>query len=249
MMGESVSAADALAFWEALNSHSGKDLCTGRFASWLAGKDPLGAIKWYEGLDQRERRGALDSIIAGNHEQLLQQFGATSIEAIRSRAIQRMGYLAARQHGDLAAAMQSVPAEYRAEMEVSYVHGLFSEEGGRNPNALAWLKEYRPQAVSQEAKDAADIIFAGQEFGRDPPKTIEMLRRDGLGERNIEMWGSYMGRWLGVDSEAASKYIDGLPEGKLRTTGIEQLVAYLDDAGDKEKAAAWRKVLKAGKPK
>jgi hypothetical protein len=52
----------------------------------------------------------------------------------------------------------------------------------------------------------------------------------------------------GVDSEAASRFIDGLPEGKLRTAGIEQLVAYLDDAGDKGKAAAWKKVLKAGKP-
>jgi hypothetical protein len=142
--------------------------------------------------------------------------------------------------------MQTVPEERRAEMEVSFVQGLFSEEGGADPNAFPRLKEYRKRAVSQEAKDAADIIFARQEFGRDPPAAIAMLRRDGLAERNIHVWGSYVGQWLGADSQAASRYIDALPAGSLRTEGIERTIKFLDDTGDKESAAHWRKELEAG---
>jgi len=242
-LGGNTSAADALAFWAALDPHTAKDLKAGALASWLSRTDPVAAVKWYEGLNQRERMHALENVTSGSSEQLRQQYAVTSDETIRSRIIQRLGYLAARQHGDIAAEMQSIPAEQRADMEVSFVQGLFSEEGGRDPNALARLTEYRKGAVTQEAKDAADIIFAGQEFGRDPPAAISMLRREGLAERNVETWGSYVRHWLGANSQAASRYIDTLPAGVLRTEGIERIIEFLDDTGDKEAAAVWRKEL------
>ena len=101
----------------------------------------------------------------------------------------------------------------------------------------------RRMAFREGAFNNRNPIVAGQEFGRDPPATIEMLRREGLAERNIETWRSYVGRWLGVNGQAASRYINDLPGGALRTEGIKQMIYFIDDTGDKDSDALWRKEL------
>lgn len=237
------SYEDVMKFWEGVGDAEYRDNAALNFGSLLAKKAPEKAVEWFEQLPRDVRENAISSGLAGStNEAVLLQLDVAKDPDVRKMLARVFGErLRSEADGSVESAMaklSQLPAELVSDVEVGYVRTFGPGPAGAPPDLKA-AKEFVSLARTQEGKDAAYQVIAGQELAGAPETTLNMLMETGFSERNPDTWGRYITGWLRKDGMSASRYVEQLPEGPSRRVAIEATVSYLQSIGDSTSAARW----------
>jgi hypothetical protein len=192
-----------------------------RLGSWLSDKDRRGDL--YH----------LGSMWTGANPDEAMAFADQLNEPLQKRAVLEGAYSTLTRQNPVAMleALDELPADHRQSIQES----AMSQLGHHNPDELSAYVESLPVDEQQGGKDFRHLhLWTLQDPAGVANWLLQLDDREGRSDALLIA----MGRWLDIDSHAASHWIEQMPAGPLRDGSISALVEEIYKE-DPDAARAW----------